>query len=102
MALDIGKELLEKVPIISSARYGAVGPAWLTKTVKSIYTGKRIPETAGTLTGVPAVSQIGKTIRAKKRGESTYGQIVGSYTPKKKKVKLVKPKFKTLKGLKGL
>ncbi|KKL55704.1 hypothetical protein LCGC14_2252770, partial [marine sediment metagenome] len=35
--------------------------------------------------GVPGTAQIAKSIRAKKRGESTYGQVVGQYTKKKKK-----------------
>ena len=81
MALDIFKELIEKVPIISGARYGAVGPAWLSKAVKSMYTGKRIAETVGTLAGVPATSQIGKMLRAQKRGETPLGVLIGRYTP---------------------
>jgi hypothetical protein len=96
-ALEVGRELIEKVPIISGARYGAVGPAWLSKTAKTIYTGKKIPETVATLVGAPGTSEVAKFLRARERGENLYGQIIGRYTPKPKK-----KRFMPSRGMGGL
>jgi len=81
LALDVGKELIEKLPIISGARYGAIGPAWVSKTAKAIYTGRRGPEALATLMGLPGTSQLGKMLRAGKRGEMPLGVLLGRYTP---------------------
>jgi hypothetical protein len=85
------RELIEKVPIIGGARYrGSIAGASL-EAIGKVVKGQKLPTTVGTLLGIPGTIQVGKSLRARKRGESTYGQIVGAYT--KKKGKLVKPTF---------
>lgn len=85
------RELVEKVPIIGGARYrGSIAGASL-EAVGKVVKGQKLPETVGTLIGVPGTIQAGKTLRARKRGESLYGQIVGAYT--KDKNKLRKPEY---------
>lgn len=93
------QELAEKVPILSGARYGAIGPAWASKVVKLVQKGKGAWETAGTLIGFPTTTQIKKMIRAKQRGGTAAEILLGGYPEKKTMKKLQTLKLKKLKGL---
>lgn len=87
LAWNVGKEFIEPIPVIGAARYGKGpgGPGWelLNESVEFI---RRDPmarewwELAGKWLGIPGTAQTAKTIRARKRGESLYGQVVGTYT----------------------
>ena len=96
------KEIGEKIPIIGGGlRYGKGITGAGSEIVRDLLTQKTIkPENIAKLAGIPGTAQIAKSIRAKKRGESKYGQVVGQYTKKKKKgLKKMKSKLSTLKGL---
>ena len=89
--LTIGKEFIEPIPIIGSARYGkgpgGPGVELMNETVKHMTKHpfkEPAEELAGKWIGLPGTAQIAKTVKAKKRGESIYGQIVGQYTKKEK------------------
>lgn len=84
------KEVAEKIPVVGGGiRYGKGITGAPAEVVRDFITQKTIKaENIAKLTGVPGTAQIAKTIRARKRGESTYGQIVGQYTKKKKKKRL--------------
>ena len=86
----VTKELAEKVPIVGGGiRYGKGITGAPAEVVRDFITQKTIKaENIAKLAGVPGTAQIAKTIRARKRGESTYGQIVGQYTKKKRKIRL--------------
>jgi hypothetical protein len=102
-AIDIGKELIEPIPVIGNARYGKgpLGPA--AEKVTELFTGGkygmtpakeiqlmqqkgRVPdktlESIGSFTGVPGTTQVMKTLRGLKRGETPIGAALGTYTPK--------------------
>ena len=83
------KELAEKIPVIGGGiRYGKGVTGAPAEVVRDFITQKEIKaENIAKLAGIPGTAQIAKTIRARKRGESTYGQIVGQYTKKKKRLK---------------
>jgi len=89
--MAIAAELAEPIPLLGgSLRYGVEpgGPALgLANDIFQALHGKPgskpYEELVGRLFGVPATAQIMKMKRAEKRGESLYGQIVGSYTRKK-------------------
>jgi hypothetical protein len=109
MALTVEKVafgLIEPLPIIGSARYGK-GPGGPTvealadavKSLRGAPMSKPIPEALGVFTGIPGVSQAGKMMRAEKRGEGLYGQIVGTYSPESS---TPKGRPRGLRGLKGL
>jgi len=99
---NVGKEFIEPIPVIGAARYGkgpfGPGGELLQESVEFI---RRDPmarewwELTGKWLGIPGTAQVGKTIRARKRGETPYGQIVGTYTPPE-------PMMKELKGLETL
>jgi len=99
---NVGKEFIEPIPVIGAARYGkgpfGPGGELLQESVEFI---RKDPmarewwELGGKWLGVPGTAQTGKVVRARKRGESLYGQIVGTYTPPE-------PKMKELKGLETL
>lgn len=94
------QELLEKVPIVSGARYGAIGPAWAAKGVKLIRKGKGAAETVGTFLGIPGTTQIKKMVRAKERGGTAREILLGGYPQKRKPLKRLQTlKLKKLKGL---
>lgn len=88
LAWNVGKEFIEPIPVIGSARYGK-GPGGAmtelaSETVKFITRqpmAKPGLELGGEWLGIPGTAQIAKTIRARKREETPYGQIVGTYTP---------------------
>ena len=84
--LEAGKELVEPIPIIGgAARYGSgIGGATLD-TIRKALEGENFIENMAKLLGITPTAQIAKTIKARKRGESLYGQIVGTYTPKEKR-----------------
>ena len=91
LAWNVGKEFIEPVPIIGSARYGK-GPGGpvaelaqeTIKHVASQPSTKSGTEVLGSWLGIPGTQQWAKIGRARKRGETPYGQVVGTYTPKKK------------------
>ena len=102
LAWNVSKEFIEPIPLIGAARYGKdpFGPTGeLVK--ESIEFARRDPmapewwELVPKWLGVPGTAQTAKTLRARKRGETTYGQVVGTYTKSE-------PKMKELKGLEGL
>jgi len=92
IATSIFMELLEPIPVVSSARYGTspLGPGVetlgdLTRLMRDYPLQKPWYETLGKLMGVPGTTQAMKTIRAKKRGAGVKEQIFGAkYKPKKK------------------
>jgi hypothetical protein len=87
-SIEVAKELVEKVPILGGGlRYGKGMLGASVETIQAVAKGEKPIETGAKLIGIPGTVQVGKTLRAKKRGESTYGQIVGQYTPKKKRSK---------------
>ena len=99
---EVAKEVGEKLPIIGGGlRYGKGITGAGFELVRDLLTDKTIKvETVAKLAGVPGTAQIAKSIRAKKRGESIYGQVVGQYTKKKKKgLKRMKGLSNKLKGL---
>jgi len=86
-SVNVAKELMEQVPIIGGGlryRKGILGAG-----VETLQEGVKKPTiaTVGKLLGVPGTAQIQKTIKARKRGETPYGQAVGTYTKKKEKGK---------------
>ncbi len=86
------QEVAEKIPLLGGGiRYGKGITGASSEVVRDFITQRSIKaENIAKLAGVPGTAQIAKSIRAKKRGESTYGQIVGQYTRKKKKNKRLK------------
>lgn len=89
-ALAVTKEFLEPIPILGGMRYGStiLGPvAEIVADVSKIMTDnpykKSLSEVLAKVGGIPGTAQIGKMIRAQKRGEDFWGQLVGSYHPKK-------------------
>ena len=94
-AWEATKEIGEKIPIVGGGlRYGKGITGAGSEVVRDLLTQKTIKiENIAKAAGVPGTAQIAKTIRARKRGESPYGQIVGQYTKaygKKKKLKKLK------------
>lgn len=108
-ALKVAFGLIDPVPVIGSARYGK-GPGGPVlelgyETVRSLQgapMAKPLPEIAGKILGVPGTTQIGKSLRAKERGESTYGIVVGRYRPEDYAKRKRKNPLGGLKGLEGL
>jgi len=93
---NVGKEFIEPIPIIGAARYGkgpgGPGVELLNETVKYITKKPMAPpawELGGKWLGLPGTAQVAKTVRAEKRGETPYGQAVGTYTPEEER--LVQP-----------
>jgi hypothetical protein len=94
--------LTDPVPIFGTARYGK-GPGGPTveairdavQSLREAPLSKPVHESLAVFTGIPGVAQAGKAVRAKKRGEGLYGQIVGRYEPEK-------PSLKRKRGLGGL
>jgi len=100
LAIGVGKELIEPVPMFGAARYGKgpFGPGgelvWETAKFASRDPMARAWwELSGKWFGIPGTAQYAKSKRARTRGESLYGQVVGTYTP---------PKSESLGGLEGL
>jgi len=93
MAADVFMELLEPIPVVSSARYGTspFGPGVevieeLTRLMRDYPMQKPWYETVGKLLGIPGTTQIMKTKRARERGAGIKEQIFGSKgLPKSKK-----------------
>ena len=106
---NVGGEFIEPIPIIGAARYGKGpgGPGYelLQESVKF---AKQEPEArpwwelVGKWRGYPGTAQLGKSVRAAKRGESRYGQIVGTYTPPSAKLKTMRSLRDRLPGLRSL
>jgi len=102
LAWNVGKEFIEPIPVIGAARYGKgpLGPGVELGT-ESVQFIRRDPmarewwELSGKWIGIPGTAQTAKTVRARKRGETPYGQVVGTYTRPE-------PKMRELKGLEGL
>jgi len=110
MMVNVGKELMDPIPILSSTRYGKDfgGPGLdlmneVRKYLMRDPMAKPGWELAGKLGGVPGTGQVAKTLRARKRGENPWGQVVGTYSPKKKGSKATKVKggYSGYKGMKG-
>ena len=102
MAWNVGKEFIEPIPLIGAARYGKGpgGPGWelgneTLKYVRQDPMARQWWELGGKWLGVPGTAQTAKTLRAQKRGETPYGQVVGTYTKPE-------PSLTGLEGLKGL
>ncbi len=80
--------LLDPVPIIGSARYGK-GPGGpvlelgqeLVGAISDKPLSKPVSEVVSKIAGVPGTTQVGKMVRARERGETIYGQIIGRYSP---------------------
>lgn len=102
-SIEAAKELVEMVPIIGGGlRYGKGMLGASVEVVQDISKGKKPIETISKIAGVPGTAQAAKMIKAKKRGETTYGQFLGVYTPKHKRKKKGSSKLKGLSGgLKG-
>lgn len=99
-SLSVAKEFAEQVPIVGGGmRYGTGALGATVGLVERIGRGQAKPEDAGMVFGIPGSRQVAKTIKAKNRGETPYGQIVGQYT-KDKKLKTIK--LKKMEKLKGL
>jgi len=94
LAWNVGKEFIEPIPIVGAARYGkgpgGPGVELLNETVKYI-TRKPMAQPAwklgGEWLGLPGTAQVAKTVRARRRGETPYGQVVGTYTPPEERAK---------------
>jgi hypothetical protein len=91
IALGVGKEFLEPIPILGGMKYGStvLGPvAEFANDISKVLTNdpfkKDLMELGLTAAGVPGVAQVGKSMRAHKRGEDFWGSLMGSYHPKKK------------------
>ena len=87
--LKSGLEALDMVPFVGGTRYGrgVFGPVGelVGETQKFIARDSFAPpaaEMVGYWLGVPGTAQISKAAKARERGETPYGQIVGTYTPK--------------------
>ena len=86
LAVNVGSEFIEPIPMIGAARYGKgpVGPA-IELIQESIKYVKQAPMTRpggelfGQWIGLPGTAQYGKMTRARARGETFYGQVMGSY-----------------------
>jgi len=95
IALSIFMEMLEPIPVVSSARYGTspFGPGVetigeLTKLMRDYPMQKPWYETLGKLMGVPGTTQVMKTKRAIERDASTKEKVFGAkYQPKKRRKK---------------
>lgn len=93
------KELAEQMPLVGGGlRYGkGVGGAALETISEALRKRQSVKERleagAKVVIGIPGTTQVMKTLRARKRGESLYGQILGVYTPKKKRKKMFKRMF---------
>lgn len=92
LAGNVSKEFIEPIPLIGSARYGLGpgGPGYelAQETIKYVRKDSmRKPglELLGKWIGMPGTAQMAKMYRAEKRGETTYGQWVGTYTPPEKR-----------------
>jgi hypothetical protein len=104
-ATKVAFGLIDPVPVFGTARYGK-GPGGPTveairdavQSLRGAPMSKPLHETLGTFTGLPGITQAGKAVRAKKRGEGLYGQIVGRYEPERPKL----GRKRGLGGLKGL
>lgn len=101
--LKVALGLTDQVPGMGGARYGkGIAGAPLETVNDFIAALQRKPmapplwEPTGKLVGVPSTGQVAKMMKARKRGESPWGQIVGTYTPKHK------GRESGLKGLEGL
>ncbi|MCK9577293.1 MAG: hypothetical protein M0R51_15415, partial [Clostridia bacterium] len=91
IALGVGKEFLEPIPILGGMKYGStvLGPvAEFANDISKVLTNdpfkKDLMELGLTAAGVPGVAQVGKSMRAHKRGEDFWGSLMGSYHSKKK------------------
>ena len=109
LAWNVAGELIEPIPIVGAARYGKgpTGPGGellqeSVKFVKQEPTARPWWELGGKWFGVPGTAQLGKSVRAAKRGESRYGQIVGTYTPPSAKLKTMQGLRDRLPGLRSL
>ena len=103
-SLGVIKELAEQVPIVGGGiRYGRGVVGAVPDFIGEAISRKPTLETAGKLTGIPGTVQAGKMVRAKKRGETTYGQFVGAYTKgNKKSTRYNNPGLGGFKNMKGL
>jgi hypothetical protein len=92
VALDVAKESIELLPILGNARYGSnpfgplvqKGGEAFELLDKKKRRGDKALELTGNALGVPGTGQAAKSYRAAKRGESTWGIAVGTYTEKPK------------------
>lgn len=113
IVLDTVKELGEPIPVVGGAlRYGFSPFGAVVQTTSELLNtiasqdrelrssllpkdmdegiarrGALAAEALAKLAGTPGLGQAAKSIRAAKRGESPYGIVQGTYTPKKKKAK---------------
>ena len=83
----VAMEFAETLPVLGGVRYGStpLGPGvQLVGELAQKFTDSPMQkpglELAGKVAGVTGTAQIGKALRAKKRGESLWGQLMGTYT----------------------
>jgi len=91
LAKKLAWGLTDPIPVLGSGRYGkslgGAGVETLDEVFKSLRSDPLSPpiwEPGGKILGVPGVTQTGKSLRARKRGEGIYGQIAGTYRREKK------------------
>jgi hypothetical protein len=101
IALGVGKELVEPIPVIGNARYGSSPLGAGAEKISKVFTGGkygqtpakeisqlasegRVPtstlELVGNLAGVPGTGQVAKSFRAAQRGEAPFDIVMGNYT----------------------
>ena len=105
LAWNVSKEFIEPIPILGSARYGkGPGGAMTELATESVKAITRQPmaksgyELGGEWLGIPGTAQAAKIVRGRKRGESTYGQIVGTYTPEEERAVGMRARRQTTRG----
>lgn len=89
--LKVALGLTDQVPGMGGARYGKGIAGAPLETVNDFLTALQkkplappLWEPTGKLLGVPATGQAAKMMKARKRGESPWGQLVGTYTRRPK------------------
>jgi len=83
--ISAAKELAEQIPIVGGGlRYGKGITGAGSEIVRDVIGGKKPIEAIIKLMGIPGTTQVIKTMKARKRGESIPGQLLGQYTKKKK------------------
>lgn len=86
IAKNVAFGFTDPIPIAGSGRYGntlgGAGVGTADEFISSLRGAPLAPalwEPAGKILGVPGVAQVSKSVRARKRGESLYGQLAGRF-----------------------